>query len=652
MSTHESLFQPLRVGPLELKNRVIFGPHTTEFGRDGLPTSRHTAYYAERARGGVGMIVTESSYVHKSSLSKANSVLSCDPAVVTPLIRIADAVHIHDVPVVGQLSHRGRQMTGAHSQLPVWGVSPLPCPSNREVPHEIDEREIDELVWGYAAAASHYRQAGYDGVEIHAAHGYLIEQFWSPWTNKRADCYGGTLQNRLRFSRRVIEAVRANCAPTMAVGIRVSADELVTDGLHPGDIIAILKELTAGGGIDYVSVSIGTHSTVNVMIGDMSLPQGHAVPLAANIKRALSIPVFVGLRIKEPDMAADIVASGAADAVVMVRSLIADPQWPAKVAVGTPETIRHCVGANQDCRNHHRGAAIGCLQNPAAGREEQLGIGTMVSAAEPKRVLVVGAGPGGMEAARVCALRGHRVTLAERDHHVGGQVNLAVAAESRRELGDVTRYLVPQLKLLDVEVRCETEVTVDNIDGFGADEVVMAVGSTPAPPAVRVDDGADVEFRDVRQVLAGAPVADGHVVIYDPVEGFWQGCSVAEWLSARGYRVSIVTPHLQVGIELPKESLRPTYARLLRASVTFTPMTRIVRVDGGRLYTENVYTKAQGVVDDCRTLVTTGSVSDTALVTAMRARFPDVPIHAIGDVVAPRRITHAIREGHLIGRKI
>ncbi len=651
-ATHDSLFQPLRVGPVELENRVVFGPHTTEFGRDGLPTPRHSAYYAERARGGVGMIVTESSYVHRSSLSKANSVLSCDPRIVDPLRQIAAAVHDHGVPLVGQLSHRGRQMKGAHSQLPVWGVSPLPCPSNRESPHEIDEHEIDELVRGYATAAGHYRDAGYDGVEIHAAHGYLIEQFWSRWTNKREDRYGGSLENRLRFSRRVIEAVRTKCSSSMAVGMRVSADELVTDGLNADDILAIVAELTAEGGIDYVSVSIGTHSTVNVMIGDMSLPQGHVVPLAAKIKRALSIPVFVGLRIKEPDMAAQIVRSNAADGVVMVRSLIADPQWPAKVRSGRPETIRHCVGANQDCRNHHRGAAIGCLQNPAVGREAQLGVGTLTPAAAAKRVLVVGGGPAGMEAARVCALRGHRVTLAERDRRLGGQVNIAVVAQSRRELGDVTRYLVPQLKLLDVDIRCGTEVTAATPGDLGSDEVVLAVGSEPAPPPIPIDEPGEIAILDVRAVLTGAPVSDGHVVIYDPVEGFWQGCSVAEVLSARGHRVSMITPHLQVGVELPKESVRPTYERLLRASVTFIPMTRVVRIAVGRVEIENVYTRATGWIGDCRTLVTTGSVTDARLSRAMRARCPELPVHVVGDAVAPRRITHAIREGHLVGRKI
>lgn len=653
MNDQPNLFEPLQVGPLEISNRIVFGPHTTEFGHRTLPTSRHTAYYEERARGGVGLIISESSYVHPSSLSKANSILSCNPDAVGPFAEIARAVHAHDVPIVGQLSHRGRQMTGVHSRLPVWGVSPIPCPVNREIPHEVTEAEIDELVAGYAAAARNYREAGYDGVEIHAAHGYLIEQFWSPWTNKRTDRFGGSLANRIRFSRLVIEAVRATVSSGMAVGMRVSAEELVPEGLQREDVLAILAELTKAGALDYVSVSIGTHSSVDVMIGDMSLPQGYAVPLAAEIRRTLTVPVFAGLRIKEPDMAAQVVASGSADAVVMVRPLIADPEWANKVRGSRPQSIRHCVAANQDCRNHHRGAAIQCVQNPAVGRESELGIGSIGPAPVRKRVLVVGGGPAGMEAARVSALRGHEVTLVERAGELGGQVTVAAAVGSRRELSDVNRYLVPQLDELGVEVVLGTAVSADNLVDYDPDVVVLAVGSVAAPAPEVVQQAQGVEVLHVRDVLAGAVVAPGGVVIYDELEGFWHACSAAEFLAARGNAVTVVTPLGSVGIDIPKESVRPTHRRLRELGVALRPGSVVTGVDrDGVVHLRSTATGEAQSLPACRTVVTTGSRSDVTLANDLRTAYPDREVHVIGDALAPRRITHAIREGNLTARAL
>jgi mycofactocin system FadH/OYE family oxidoreductase 2 len=646
------LFSPLRLGPLTLRNRLVHAPHGTCLAEGNLPSERHARYYAERARGGIALIVVEALRVHPTSSFSTGSINGFDPRIVPGLRRIAEAVHGHGAGVLAQILHAGRQMTSATSRVPLMAPSPIPCAQNKEVPHEMDEDDIAEVVESFARATRFALEAGLDGVEIHGGHGYLVQQFLSPFSNRRTDGYGGSEENRLRFAVEVIRRVRAEAGPRAIVGMRISGDEFTDGGLELDDMVRLAPRLVAAGPLDYLSVSQSNYSgkSYPTMIPDMHFPVAPYTYLAAAIRKAVpGVPVVTVARINTPEVAERVLAEGQADLVALARASIADPEFADKARSGRASEIRRCIACNQGCVGAvHYEKPLTCFVNPAAGREGELGAGTLTRVETPRRVWVIGGGPAGLEAARVAALRGHRVTLFERAPAAGGQLALAATVPCRESLGEAVRHLLAELERHEVDVRLGVEVTAEMVAREGPEVVVVATGSVAHVPPLDGDGGVPVIT--TRDLLSERPELGERVLLYDE-DGHFHAAGVAEYLADLGKRVEMVTPYAFVGLKLPTVSLAGAHRRLREKRIRFTALTRLRGVRDGRVLLADAYTGEEETRDGVDAVVlATGSRATDALYGALRGRV--AALYRAGDCASPRTAVDAIRDGHLVGRRV
>ena len=423
------LFEPIRLGNVEIRNRVVMTGHGTGLAENFLPSERHVAYYRERAMGGVGLIGMAFPQIHPTSQDVPGEPHAYNPAIVPGLQRIADAVHEYGARIVMQLGHGGRQGTSTFTERALWGPSNVPDPFNGEMPKEMEPEDIEEIIRAHAIGARHAKQGGMDGVEIHSGYGgYLLASFLSNFSNFRSDEYGGSLQNRMRIVLRVIEAIREEVGPDYLVGINLQGHDYSPGGLEPADAQAIARAMEATGGVDYICVKAATYYEANQNVPDMQHPKLIWASLAQAVKEAVSLPVIAVGRINEPADAVSVLNNGQADLVAMTRQQIADPETVNKMREDRLDDIRRCIGCNQGCIDRlFKMTNATCVHNPAAGYELQLGIKTLKVAEHARRVVVVGAGPAGLKAAEVAARAGHQVILIERREHTGGQLRLAAS---------------------------------------------------------------------------------------------------------------------------------------------------------------------------------------------------------------------------------
>ncbi|MER2601754.1 MAG: NAD(P)-binding protein, partial [Candidatus Competibacter phosphatis] len=440
---HAGLCAPLSLGGKTAPNRFVFAAHQTNFATHNRFTERHVAYYETRAAGGAGTIVLEGSVVHPSDWPYEYAIFGYEAAVVDGYRQIADALHRHGALALAHLTHGGMQGSSHYSQLPLWAPSPVSEVNSRELPQAMDADDIAAVIQGFRQAARYARDGGLDGVELNAGQDSLIRQFLSPLTNQRGDDYGGSLDNRLRFARQIIENVRDELGRDAIVGLRLAGDEYAPwAGIKPEDAAEIARCLTSDGLLDFISVTSGSIYTGHLTRPGLYQPPGFAVHLAAGIKAAVALPVFAQGSIVDPEMAAALLADGKADAVEMTRALIADPDLPHKWREGRAADIRPCLLANQDnIIGLVQNPRLSCANNPVAGYEHEAEFAPLKSARTPHRVLVVGGGPAGLETARVAALRGHDVTLYERESRLGGAIRLAAAAPGRERLALAVDWL-------------------------------------------------------------------------------------------------------------------------------------------------------------------------------------------------------------------
>jgi len=646
------LSSPLEVGGVRLRNRIVMLPMGQRFAGDGGPTAEHVAFYEARARGGAGLIVTGGTLVHPTAAMRAPGALEAYRSENVPAFaRLVDAIHRHGAPVFGQLYHRGREGGGA-SDHPVWAPSAVGSTGSGQVPHVMTEAEIDEIVTAFAVSAENLLKSGYDGIELHGAHGYLIAQFLSPLANRRTDEYGGDLDARMRFLIEIIDAIRARCGSEFPLGVRMTADDEIEGGQGLAEAAAIAARLSESGQIDYLSVTLGA---TGAYVKDMSHRVGLAAGLVAEVRKASGVPVIASQRITHPGLAEEILSAGSADLIGLGRALIADSDWAEKALVGTPQLIIPCVACLQNCRAAGDGG-VSCIHNPVSGRESAWG--PLQPASKAKRVVVVGGGPGGLEAARIAAERGHQVILFERTPHLGGQVRLAASAPHRGELDGVVSFRVEQLDRLGVETLLGTEATVDAILGEGPDVVVIATGAVPVSAPYEGTDGTTVVT--VVDLLANSTDAVTPAirtsVVHDDGNGFWETFSSVEALVERGVAVTVVTAAAQVAANIPRESIGPLLRRLRGRGVVLRPMTAVSAVEPGFISVfDPIETVAKGFLEEERLpadlVVYSGSkVADDRLFSELTGKVP--VLHAIGDCVGPRRISNAVLEGHRVAREI
>jgi dimethylglycine catabolism A len=649
-----SLFSPVRIGGLTLKNRIYSSGHAEAMAEGGRPSERLRQYHAAKARGGCALtIFGGSSSVHPSSPAAAwKQIANHDDAIIPGYRALADAVHAHDCLLFTQLTHLGRRaQSDPESGNVLLAPSQIPERVHREIPHELEVEQIAELVTAFGEAARRCREGGLDGIELSMAHNHLIDQFWSPLFNQRHDEYGGSLENRMRFGLEVLAEIRRRLGRDFVVGARISGDERTPGGLTGADMAAIARRLAQSGFVDFLSIIGGgahTYPLQAAAVPNMSFTPGVFLPLAAHIKDAVpGLPILHASRIVDPRHADRIIAGGQVDVVGMTRALIADPDLPRKAREGRLDDIRTCVGANEGCIDRiYQGKPVTCVQNPATGREAELG--HIAPAPVPRRVVVVGGGVAGLEAARMAALRGHRALLLEKTAELGGQVLLAARAPARAEYAGIVRYLTAQIRRLGVEVRLGVEATPELVLGERPDAVVVATGSHAHVALVPGSDGKHVVT--AREVLAGEATVGANVVLIDDVHTE-EALSTAELLLDAGKRVEVVSPLFYVGQDVGVTAIAPLYARLYGKGVVLTPSCELRAIEGSTVVIANVYSGAERRIEAVDTVVmAVGSRSTDALYRALKGQVP--VLYAAGDCVAPRGVHQAILDGTRAARAI
>lgn len=652
-----------RVSP----TRILFGPQVTNLGRRGCFTDGHAAWYAARARGGAGIIVLETASVHPSDQPYELAPLAWADGFEKSLGLVCAAIRAGGALAIASLGHSGGQATGSLSQRAVLAPSPFAEVTTREMTKAVEAEEIAELVAGFYSAAAMAARAGLDGAEINAGQHSIVRQFLSGLTNQRSDVYGGDAEGRARFAREVIAAVRAGLGPDRIVGLRLSLDEFAPwAGITPDTGVEIARALTASGDVDYLVVTRGGPYSLNRTQPGAFIADPRDDALVARVREAApaATAVFAQGGIADVEIAAALVENGTADGVEMTRALIADPELPARIRAGEPELIRPCLLCNEDCQV--RGIAndiVSCIHNPAAGHEAEAEFAGAVPVGRRHRVLIVGAGPAGLEAALVAASLGHEVEIRDAAPEPGGAVRLIAGSPTRERYAAAVDWRVARLVALGVQVRTNSRATLDDLLAADADRIIVATGAHPRDPrlgGVALADARpplfthrDVLAREWPAALKKALAGGDPAVVYDLVDDFW-GPSTAEVLAARrpGAPVYLVTPqHFVGGAFLPPGALPGLRQRLRAAGVRTMPEHDLVRGGSGSLVFRRQWRAEETVIDGVAALVVCDreEPEDGLYQAALAA---GLPVECVGDAVAPRRIIDAVLEGGRAARRL
>lgn len=635
------LLSPLQIGRATLRNRIVSAGHDTTLPTDGTVNDALFAYQEARAKGGVGMIIVQVAGIHESARYTSHLLMATTDDCIPGYRRLAAMCHEHDTVVVGQIFHPGREiMESSDGRAPVaYSSSDVPSERFHVTPRPLDQAGIDLMVQGYADAARRLGEAGMDGVEVVASHGYLPAQFLNPRVNLRDDAYG---EDKVRFLREVLVATRA-ASGNRIVGLRMSVDELSWDGLEPTEALAAIKELSDLGLIDYINLVAGT-SASNAgsihIVPPMAIENGYTIPLAEQVRTVTGVPLILGGRFNEPTQAERAIANGSADACTMTRALICDPEMPNKAVAGQLERIRACIACNQACIGHfHLGYSISCIQHPETGRE--LTFGTIARTSAPKRVLIAGAGPAGMKAAAIAAERGHDVQLHEAAARVGGQVLLAERIPGRGEFGGAATNLHKEVEAAGARLVLDSRVDRALVEREQPDVVILATGGRPRRLPVEVM--GEPTILDAWEVLEGAELPSGHLLIAD-WRCDWVGPGLAIKAAEAGRRVTLAVNGYHPGFRIQQYVRDELLGRLHRLHVEIIPTVRLYGIDDDTVYLQHTMSGEPIVLEGIGGVILAhGQEADDVLGAELGGL--DVQLVRIGDCVAPRTVEEAVLEG-------
>lgn len=660
--SYNRLFEPINIGPITIPNRVYQPPHGNAYGLG----DRQANHRAEKAKGGFGLIVQEYSQVHESSdATPIDTGYIHSDETIEPQKQMVEAVHEQGSKVFVELWHGGLTAANNGTRKPPLSSSQTPS-GNYFTPKEMEYEDIQEIVAAFGDAAERARKIGYDGIEFHAAHGYLISQFLSPFYNDREDEYGGSLENRMRFFRELIDVVSENVSDDMAVGTRYTIDERVEGGLtKDGDGMKILRRI--GNDLDFWDVDIGVKQSIDDMIGpSRKHSKNYQMDFIREATQELDVPVGGTGRITDPDDAEQLLEDGYVDMIGMARQSIADPHWARKAKEGNVDRIRECIGCNICVSKSRQSIPLVCTQNPTVGMEGQWPAEEYEEADDPKGVVVVGGGPAGLEAARVAAERGHFVHLKEKDSDIGGRVNFEGGLPDLGEWKRVRDWRETELQRLDmaeIHTGPRAEMDYDDVRTYGAEIVVIATGAKWSEKGVTSGTHRPVEGWDQDHVLTPEEamtesISDSNIVIFDE-EGYNVSAGVAQSLADEN-NVTFVTPQTSEFQEaFHTFEQKGIFKTLYERGVTFRPKHAVTSVDEDTVDVSNVYTGESNTVDADYVIFTTMRVSNDGLYKELKADLDELKseteieeLHAVGDCVSPRRIADAVYHGHKIGRTL
>jgi 2,4-dienoyl-CoA reductase-like NADH-dependent reductase (Old Yellow Enzyme family)/thioredoxin reductase len=640
MASFKTLFSSFRVGNLELKNRIVMPPMATNFaGEDGSVNDRHIAYYIKRIRGGVGYITFEHTGVLQQGRAFPNMALIDSDQNIPSFRKLVKAIHQENGKILIQINHAGRQTSSSITGSPIVAPSAIPCPVRKEMPKELSHEEIQKIIEVFREAARRAKEAGADGVEIHMAHGYLINQFLSPFSNQRTDDYGGDPDRRMRMAIEVLRTVRNQVGSDFLVLCRLSADEYVEGGLKLEDTKEIAKALERNGA-DALHISACVAASGYLNHPPYYAEEGVFVHLAQGIKSVVSIPIIAVGRIRTPELANQILEEKKADLISMGRALIADPDLPLKALEGRTDEILPCISCNR-CIQSIRNGALQCAVNPETGRE---GIFKLQKADRPKKIWIIGGGPAGMKAAEIASLRGHKVNLYEKNKELGGRFLLAAIPPKKQILKDFIDQLERRLQKLPIKIIIGKPFSPASLRRGKPDGVIIATGAKPFfPPIDGIHEAKAISVEDA--LSSSTPLGEKVLV----VGGGGIGAEVADYLSENGKKVTLIEMREGIALDLVGHLQHFLNKRLREKGVQILTSTKAIRFEKEGLWVEDPQgTKKLGGFDSI--VIALGSMPNNALVESLKGKVPEV--YVIGDASKPREVMEAVLEGEEIALKI
>jgi len=634
------MFEPLKIGNLILKNRFIVSPMVVNYcTTDGQATETYIAYHEERAKGGWGLIVTEDYAINPGAKAFVGIAGLWEDGQIPGHAELTRRVHQHGAAIFAQIYHAGRQAGRAFTGMDPVAPTAIPCPFTLEMPHELTVGEIGEIVEQFGDCALRAKRAGFDGVEVHGGHGYLLAQFMSSYSNKRFDTYGGNLTNRMRLPLEVIADVRKKCGDDFPIQFRISADEMVPGGRTIEDTKAQVRMLEQAG-VNSFDVSVGTDGSHQVMVTPGAVPHGWITDHAAAVKSVVNVPVLTVARINDPLIAESLVSNGKADGVVMGRASLADPELPNKAREGRFEDIIQCTACMQGCETRVISQLpVRCTVNPRTGRENEFAI---TPAVEKKRVFVAGGGPAGMEAAIVAASRGHDVTLFEKDRRLGGQFYLAAIPPCKGEISAFLAWQAHTLAKVGAKVVMNTALTAEMVRDHKPDAVIVATGSVPVAPKI---SGLDCDFVATAQdVLEGKTSLGEKVAV---LGGGMIGCETANHLAHHGRKPTIIEMLCDLAGDEPIAIKRFLFQSLKENEVPIYCNSTVTGIgeDGSVEIVQGGDQRRLGPFDSV--VLALGQQPVNSLVSELEGT--DATVRSVGDAIAVRTVQEALEEGYEAG---